>query len=113
MATSWSQPAGKKPVASYEYRETGTIVSATPRIIEGDQILLELGISKSRLLPAPVPETDDDPTAFVPRCITNLTVKTTVKVPSGQTVLISGAQTIDERPDQVQTYVTLRATASD
>jgi type II secretory pathway component GspD/PulD (secretin) len=102
--------AGPRVATSYRAEETGTLVSATPRITENGDILIELQIEKSRLKPAPAAESDDETPTPPPKA--TLTLETTVKVSDGQSMLISGAQTADAKTDQLRTYVMVRATIS-
>jgi type II secretory pathway component GspD/PulD (secretin) len=99
---------GRGGMASYSMQNTGTTVQATARVEQDGQILVELTVERSRLVPAK-PAADD--AAPEPRRVSQNTTRTTVRVASGQSVLV-GSQQLSAGKDGAQTYVVLTASVA-
>lgn len=91
---------------SYRVENVGTLVTATPRIDEGS-VLLDLKVEQSRLA-APGPDSGGD----APPSVQNVSAKTSVRIPAGQTVLAGEAQTAGkESPGR--TFILVSAAAGE
>jgi hypothetical protein len=101
----------RRVAVSYRQEETGTILEATPRIAGKDEVLLQLKIEQTRLAPASAAASDDE--GLMPRSNISLQLGTTVKIPSGRTVLVSGGQKLDAESEPLQTYVMVGAEVLD
>jgi hypothetical protein len=100
---------GGRGGSSYSMQNLGTTVQATARIEEDGKILVELSVERSRLAPAKPAEGDAAP---LPRQLLNHSTRTTVRVASGQSVLVGGQQSV-AGPEAAQTYVVLTALAAE
>lgn len=76
-------------VTQYQQRDMGTLVTVNGRVA-GDDVLLEVNVERSGLanVKSVVAETDEE-AEFVPPEITTLTVKSTIRVTPGHTVLVT------------------------
>jgi hypothetical protein len=102
--------AGSDPRVAVSYRQerTGTVLEVTPRIADTGAVLVNIRLEQSRLA-APTDEDDDEG----PPPMATVELKTTVTIPSGRTILVSGAQVVQEEADPRQTYIMVGATVLD
>ena len=110
MATGWSQ-AGPRRAMAYQDEQTGTMISVTPKIMDHGHIILRLDIEQTRLTAAVGAADQNKDPVRPPKA--SLGISTTAKVPSGQTILLAGAQQADTKEDQLRTYVVVSASVSD
>lgn len=93
----------------YNWQETGTVVSATPRVEDEGTILIELQVEKS-IAPRDVPKTAAEPEKpTLPGRFATLRANSTVRVPNGQTVIVQGLEIFSEKEtSQTTILVTAR-----
>ena len=90
--------AGGPVSTAVSERQTGLLVSATARCQDDRQIVTELNFEHSRLVPRQAAEAKDADAVLPPQTGTS-TLKTTVLIPEGQTVVVGGmgAQTNNQK----------------
>ena len=95
----------------YKSQETGTIVELVPRIVPDETIILQIRTEQSRL--ADDAGDDDDENEDAPPAVITHSLRTTVAVPNGRTVLISGTQQAGADDNQQQMFIMVRATIAE
>lgn len=95
----------------FTQRQFGTLVSATPRVEDDGSILMELQVEKTGLGREARP-TDGatDENAVPPRSVT-INLRSTIRVPNGQTVIAHGMQS-NSGKDSAQTVILVTARAN-
>jgi len=87
--------------SSYTYENVGTILGMTPRVVD-DDVALELDIEKSRLAESQTAaggQKDDD--AVLPPRVDTSSCQATIRVASGETVLVGGLQSQSNQGDSM------------
>lgn len=75
----------------YTMVSTGTMIRATPSCEEGGGVVVNLKIERTRLLPK---SKADGAAEVEPQQTVTLTANSTVRIPAGQTVLVSGSRSV-------------------
>lgn len=105
-------PGGRGGGATYSMQNLGTMVEATSRIEQDGTIAVQLSAERSRM-PRPRPAADADaPPAIESRRISQTTVRTTVRVTSGNAEIVGG-QAMTSADNSIHTYIVLTATVPD
>jgi hypothetical protein len=89
-----SQFGGRGMTRTVNYQNTGTMINALPRILDG-RVVLDLSVSRSGLsTPSDAPSLGENGPDDASRATTmeTVTLKTIAEAPKGQTVLVSGWQ---------------------
>jgi len=106
-----SSVRGGPPAVQYTYRETGTIIEATPRVEEDGSVILLLRVQETRLVPANKTGADkEDAGGFTLTKTALMSTNTTLRVPAGKSV-VTGGQRSDKDPGQ--TWIVISAKVLD
>ena len=104
--------AGPGPRSNTNYTDIslGTMLTAIARVEDDGQVVIDLKVSRSRLVPqkAEAAEAAGD---FTPSAIATLTVESSLKAKPGEPTLVGGRQTTGGK-DAAQTWVVLTANIS-
>ncbi|MFG0334319.1 MAG: hypothetical protein ACF8TS_13220 [Maioricimonas sp. JB049] len=106
---AFSRGTSSRPTVATSYRneQSGTIVSAVPRVKEDGAVLLELQFEQTRLRPAS-PTSGEDAEPSLP-AKDSTTVTTTLTIPNGQSVLAGAFQSVDTESEPLETFVIVGA----
>lgn len=96
-------------MVNYTYQHMGTMVQLEPQV-DGDSIVLDCKIGVSRLAPR-TPTEKPEPTTE-PRSIESINSQATVRLKSGQTVILS-AHTSGNGLEARRTYILVTANTDD
>lgn len=104
---------------SFTMQNVGTLISVTPTLLDDGSVLADITFESSRLEKRDAANDDDAaPSEFTPASVTKLSVRATLRIPSGQSVLLGGWHSFSDQSSEALIIVTAQvgdapATASD